>query len=139
MKPLSTSTEEPPLPTAIPIAAPMPDFVAAHAAAEAANLTRRQRAHEAFIAAQEELESYRTKHVIGGETARRAAERAVFDAAMRVKEAEAERVRNEQNMVEAERAAAELREMRRRMVPRANPLPGFYRHAPRGDGQDMEA
>ncbi|KAJ1306188.1 hypothetical protein OPQ81_010897 [Rhizoctonia solani] len=133
------SAEDPSLPTPIPIAAPMPDFAAAHAAAEAANLARRQRAHEAFLAAQAELESYRTKHMIGGETARRAAERAVFDAAMKVKEAEAERIRNEQKRFEAERAAAEIREMRKKMVPKANPVPEFYKHVPRSEAQDLES
>ncbi|KAG8690361.1 hypothetical protein FRC11_012157 [Ceratobasidium sp. 423] len=137
MKP--QSTEDPSLPAAIPIATPMPDFTAAHAAAEAANLARRQRAHEVFLAAQAELESYRNAKTIGGETARRAAERAVFDAAMKVKEAEAERIRNEQKKFEAEKEAAEVREMRKRMVPKANPVPGFYKHAPRSDAQDLEA
>ncbi|CAE6341596.1 unnamed protein product [Rhizoctonia solani] len=137
MKP--RSTEDPPLPAAIPIAAPMPDFAAVHAAAEAANLVRRQRAHEAFLAAQAELESQRdSNYAIGGETARRAAERAVFDAATKVKEAEAERVRNEQKRIEAEKEAAAIREMRRRMVPKANPLPEFYKYAPRIEAQDSE-
>ncbi|CAE6458318.1 unnamed protein product [Rhizoctonia solani] len=136
----SHSTEEPYLPAGIPIATPMPDFAAAHAAAEAANLARRQRAHEAFLAAQAELESYHNaKNMIGGETARRAAERAVFDAATKVREAEAERIRNEQKKLEAEKDAADIREMRRRMVPKANPVPGFYKHAPRSDAQDLEA
>ncbi|CAE6435612.1 unnamed protein product [Rhizoctonia solani] len=127
------------VPAAIPTAVPMPDFASAHAAAEAANLARRQRAHEAFLAAQEELESQRSsKFAIGGETARRAAERAVFDAAMRVKEAEAERVRNEQKRMQIEKEAAEIREMRRRMVPKANPIPQFYKHAPRTEAQDLE-
>ncbi|CAE6476787.1 unnamed protein product [Rhizoctonia solani] len=136
----SQPTGESHLPAAIPIASPMPDFAVAHAAAEAANLARRQRAQEVFLAAQAELESYRNaKYVIGGETARRAAERAVFDAAMKVKEAEAERVRNEQKRTETEKEAAEIRDMRRRMVPKANPVPEFYKYAPRNDAQDLEA
>ncbi|KEP55632.1 targeting protein for Xklp2 protein [Rhizoctonia solani 123E] len=136
----SQPSEEAPLPAAIPIAIPMPDFAAAHAAADAANLARRQRAQEAFLAAQAQLESCRnSKHMIGGETARRAAERAVFDAALKVKEAESERVRNERNKVLAENEAVEIREMRRRMVPRANPVPEFYKYAPRNDTQDVEA
>ncbi|KAH7334894.1 hypothetical protein B0J17DRAFT_93698 [Rhizoctonia solani] len=136
----SQPTEGHHFPAAIPIAAPMPDFAAAHAAAEAANLTRRQRAQEVFLAAQAELESYRdANYAIGGETARRAAERAVFDAAMKVREAEAERIRNEQKKLEKEKEAAEIRDIRRRMVPRANPVPEFYKYAPRNDAQDLEA
>ncbi|CUA71700.1 Proteoglycan 4 [Rhizoctonia solani] len=137
---MKSQSSEGGLPAATPIAAPMPDFAAAHAAAEAANLARRQRAQEAFLAAQAELESCRhSKHTIGGETARRAAERAVFDAAMKVKEAEAERIRNEQRKLDAEKQAAEIREMRRRMVPKANPVPDFYKYAPRSDAHDLEA
>ncbi|CAE6425348.1 unnamed protein product [Rhizoctonia solani] len=136
MKPRSIDES---LPGAIPLAAPMPDFVAAHAAAEAANLARRQRAHELFLVAQAELEAHRDSQFnIGGETARRAAERAVFDAATKVKEAEAERVRNEQKRMQAEKEAAEIRELRRRMVPKANPMPEFYRHAPRTETHDAE-
>ncbi|QRW12744.1 proteoglycan 4 [Ceratobasidium sp. AG-Ba] len=125
---------ETPLPNAIPVALPMPDFAAAHAAAEAANLARRERAQAAFLAAQAELESFRTsKHMIGGETARRAAERAVFDAAMKVKEAEAERLRVEEKRLADEREAAEIKEMRKRMVPKANPVPEWYNHIGRNE------
>ncbi|QRV98149.1 proteoglycan 4 [Ceratobasidium sp. AG-Ba] len=125
---------EAPLPNAIPVALPMPDFAAAHAAAEAANLARRERAQAAFLAAQAELESFRTsKHMIGGETARRAAERAVFDAAMKVKEAEAERLRVEEKRLADEREAAEIKEMRKRMVPKANPVPEWYSHIGRNE------
>ncbi|KAG9089467.1 hypothetical protein FRC06_001536 [Ceratobasidium sp. 370] len=120
---------EAPLPNAIPIALPMPDFAAAHAAAEAANLARRERTQVAFLAAQAELEAQReSKYEIGSETARRAAERAVFDAAMKVKEAEAERVRLEAKKLEDVREAAEIKELRKRMVPKANPVPEWYRH-----------
>ncbi|KAG8772049.1 hypothetical protein FRC12_003268 [Ceratobasidium sp. 428] len=120
---------ETPLPNAIPIALPMPDFVAAHAAAEAANLARRERTQEAFLAAQAELEAWReSKHEIGSVTARRAAERAVFDAALKVKEAEAERMRLEAKRLEDEKEAAEVKEMRKRMVPKANPVPEWYKH-----------
>ncbi|KAG8774515.1 hypothetical protein FRC12_001946 [Ceratobasidium sp. 428] len=120
---------EVPLPNAIPIALPMPDFVAAHAAAEAANLARRERTQEAFLTAQAELEAWReSKHEIGSVTARRAAERAVFDAALKVKEAEAERMRLEAKRLEDEKEAAEIKEMRKRMVPKANPVPEWYKH-----------
>ncbi|KAG8707922.1 hypothetical protein FRC09_001535 [Ceratobasidium sp. 395] len=120
---------ETPLPNAIPIALPMPDFAAAHAAAEAANLARRERTQEAFLAAQAELEAWReSKHEIGSVTARRAAERAVFDAALKVKEAEAERMRLEAKRLEDEKEAAEIKEMRKRMVPKANPVPEWYKH-----------
>lgn len=121
----------------------MPDFAAAHAAAEAANLARRERAQAAFLEAQEALESSRqSKHEIGSETARRAAERAVFDAALKVKEAEAERVRVEERRLQEEREAIEIKEMRKRMVPKANPVPEFYKHLGQsedGAGQEVEA
>ncbi|KAG9082819.1 hypothetical protein FS749_006556 [Ceratobasidium sp. UAMH 11750] len=117
------------LPNAIPIALPMPDFAAAHAAAEAANLARREQTQTAFLAAQAELEAWRkSKYEIGSETARRAAERAGFDAAMKVKEAEAERVRLEAKKLEDEREAVEIKELRKRMVPKANPVPEWYKH-----------
>ncbi|QRV84114.1 proteoglycan 4 [Ceratobasidium sp. AG-Ba] len=109
---------ETPLPNAIPVALPMPDFAAAHAAAEAPTL------HDSFRT---------SKHMIGGETARRAAERAVFDAAMKVKEAEAERLRVEEKRLADEREAAEIKEMRKRMVPKANPVPEWYNHIGRNE------
>jgi hypothetical protein len=131
---------EQPHPAAIPIANPMPDFASAHAAAEAANLARRQRAQEALLAAQAELEGYRSsKYAIGSETARRAAERAVFDAAIKVKEAEAERIRVEQRRLEAEKEAVDIKKMRKKMVPKANPVPEFYRSLARCDAKDVEA
>ncbi|KAG8739056.1 hypothetical protein FRC10_006212 [Ceratobasidium sp. 414] len=131
---------EVPLPNAIPIALPMPDFAAAHAAAEAANLARRERTQAVFLAAQAELEGWReSKHEIGGETARRAAERAVFDAALRVKEAETERMRLEAKKLEDEREATEIKELRKRMVPKANPVPEWYKqigqNENRGEGR----
>ncbi|KAF8608256.1 hypothetical protein BDV93DRAFT_519306 [Ceratobasidium sp. AG-I] len=137
---LKPHVPEAPLPAAIPIALPMPDFAAAHAAAEAANLARRERAQAAFLEAQEALESWRqSKHEIGSETARRAAERAVFDAAMKVKEAEAERERVEARRLEEEREAIEIKEMRKRMVPKANPVPEFYKHLAHGGDETSEA
>ena len=64
-------------------------------------------------------------------TQARAAERERFDDARRAREAELEAQAAEQRRLLALAEEAEVRELRRRAVPRANEVPGWYARAPK--------
>ncbi|EKM61544.1 uncharacterized protein PHACADRAFT_83962, partial [Phanerochaete carnosa HHB-10118-sp] len=69
-------------------------------------------------------------------TEARAHERERFDDARRGREAELERQREEQRRSQAQREEEEVRELRRRAVPRANEMPAWYAHAPKRSRDD---
>ncbi|KII93091.1 hypothetical protein PLICRDRAFT_35268 [Plicaturopsis crispa FD-325 SS-3] len=65
----------------------------------------------------------------------RAREREKFDEALRVKEAELERQREERRRAQEEEEEREVRELRKRAVPRAHEVPDWYATVPkRSDG-----
>lgn len=104
----------------------VPDFAALHASFAAQTALRRSRAPT-------------VPHAPALSTDVRARERAAFDAEVR----ERERAREEERMREkAEREAAEaeeLKEMRRRAVPRAHEVPEWYAEAPRRGKESGDA
>lgn len=71
-------------------------------------------------------------------TEARAHEREKFDGARRGREAELERQREEQRRLQALREEEEVRELRRRAVPKANEIPEWYAHAPKRSRDDDE-
>ena len=64
-------------------------------------------------------------------TETRAHEREKYDEARRAREEEAERLLDEKRRLEALREEEEIRELRRRAVPKANQVPEWYQHAPK--------
>jgi uncharacterized protein involved in exopolysaccharide biosynthesis len=61
----------------------------------------------------------------------RAQEREKFEEGRRTREAEAARVLEERRRAQVEEEEKEVRELRRRAVPKANEVPEWYAHAPR--------
>ncbi len=64
-------------------------------------------------------------------TEARAHEREKYDEARRAREAEAERLLEEQRRLQAIEEEKEIKELRRRAVPKANEVPDWYAHAPK--------
>ena len=64
-------------------------------------------------------------------TEQRAKERERFDAMVRRKEEDAEKVKEEVRRQEAEVEEREIRELRRRAVPKANAIPEWYADMPK--------
>ena len=58
------------------------------------------------------------------------------DRALRAREAELERQREEQRQLAALQEEEEVRELRRRAVPKANEVPEWYAHAPKRSRDD---
>jgi hypothetical protein len=100
---------------------PIPDFKALQAAHEQA-LTARREQHA--VAPTVPID-------FALSTATRAQERERFDEARRAREREAERAREEAARLRAEDEEREIRELRRRAVPKANEVPEWYAHAPK--------
>ena len=99
---------------------PIPDFKALHAMQQSV-LSQRRRA-----------EVHPTVPVeFGLATEARAAERERFEAARRAREAEAEALAAEARRQRELEEEAEVRELRRRAVPRANEVPEWYALAPK--------
>ena len=97
----------------------IPDFKAIHAAEELALAARRP--HAAPTVPVERAFS----------TEQRAHERERFEEARRAREREAEREREERRRLEAIEEEKEIRELRRRAVPKANEMPEWYAQAPK--------
>ena len=73
-------------------------------------------------------------YAIEGKQTRRAQDEAKRDAAVearRAREREAEREREERRRLEAIEEEKEIRELRRRAVPKANEMPEWYAQAPK--------
>lgn len=102
----------------------IPDFKALHAAQEA-ELALRKGGIVPVVPLPLELN-----------TDVRAREREKFEARMREREREMERAMEERRREREEEEEREIRELRRRAVPRAHEVPEWYRLAPRkkGDG-----
>ena len=98
---------------------PIPDFKALHEA-EAQRLAAR-REHIVPVHPQE----FHFSSDI------RAQEREKYDEARRALELEAERLLEEKRRLEAIQEEEEIRELRRRAVPKANEVPEWYAHAPK--------
>lgn len=98
---------------------PIPDFKAIHAAQEATLAARREQIVPIMPAP------------IEFHTDVRAEERQKFETARRAKEEEAERQAEERRRLQALEEEQEIRELRKRAVPRANPVPEWYADAPR--------
>ena len=99
---------------------PIPDFKALHAAHEQALAARREHAIAPTVPVPIPLS-----------TETRAQERERFEAARRAREQEAEREREERRRLQAIEEEREIREIRRRAVPKAHEVPEWYAHAPR--------
>jgi hypothetical protein len=64
-------------------------------------------------------------------TQRRVQERAKFDKMVKAKEAELQRIKEEEQLVREEQERKEIKELRMRMIPKAHDVPEWYAHAPR--------
>jgi len=64
-------------------------------------------------------------------TENRAHEREKYDEGRRAREQEAERISEEKRRLQALEEEKEIRELRRRAVPKANEIPEWYAHAPK--------
>ncbi|KAF9458035.1 hypothetical protein BDZ94DRAFT_1336099 [Collybia nuda] len=100
---------------------PIPDYKSLHAQLDA-ELAQRKENIQPVIPRAIELS-----------TDTRAREREKFDMRVREKEREMERVREERRREREEEEEREVREMRRRAVPRAHEVPDWYREAPKRD------
>lgn len=105
----------------------IPDFNALHASQAAQSALRRsQRAPTVPVP-------------IAFSTDVRAREREVFDGKVRERERAAEEARELQRREQEEKEASEVKEMRKRAVPRAHEVPEWYKEAPRrNQGQGSE-
>lgn len=102
----------------------IPDFKALHAAELQASMAFREQRHvPPTVPVAPELT-----------TETRAREREKFDEAVRRKEEEMERVREERRRVREEEEEREVKEMRRKAVPRAHEVPEWYADAPKRAG-----
>lgn len=61
----------------------------------------------------------------------RAEERQKYEAARREREEEAERQAEERRRLQALEEEQEVRELRKRAIPKANPIPDWYADAPK--------
>ncbi|KAJ7633569.1 hypothetical protein DFH06DRAFT_688927 [Mycena polygramma] len=97
----------------------IPDFAALHASQAAqSKLRRSQRAPTVPVP-------------IAFCTDMRVREREVFDERVREKEREAEEAREARRRQQEEEEAREVKEMRKRAIPKAHEVPGWYREAPK--------
>ncbi|KAF5311919.1 hypothetical protein D9619_002427 [Psilocybe cf. subviscida] len=99
---------------------PIPDFAAMHAA-QAALLAR----------AKASLPPLTKPHGPALTTEARMKERAVFDAHIKEKEAEEERKKEEERRRIEEEEELEIKELRKRAVPKAHEVPEWYRDMPK--------
>lgn len=65
----------------------------------------------------------------------RAEERQKFEAARRAREEEAERQAEERRRLQALEEEEEIRELRKRAIPKANPVPEWYANAPKRNNE----
>lgn len=98
---------------------PVPDFKALHAAQEAEHALRRDQIVP-VVSLPVELS-----------TEGRAKEREKFNAMMREKEREIERALEQRRREQEEEEEKLVRELRKKAVPRAHEVPGWYKEAPR--------
>lgn len=68
----------------------------------------------------------------------RAHERGQFDEGLRARHQEAERVAEERRRVREVEEEKEVKELRRRAVPKANDVPEWYQHAPKRTRTESE-
>ncbi|KAJ6468510.1 hypothetical protein C8R47DRAFT_1151493 [Mycena vitilis] len=105
----------------------IPDFAALHASQAAqSKLRRSQRAPTVPVP-------------IAFCTDMRVRERGAFDERVRENEREAEAAKEARRRQEEEEEAREVKEMRKRAIPKAHEVPGWYREAPKRerDGEDQ--
>jgi hypothetical protein len=102
---------------------PIPDFKALHAAELQASLVFRQERKAPTVPITPELT-----------TKLRAKERERFDEVIRQKEIEMNRIKEERRKAREEEEALEVKELRKRSVPRANEVPDWYADAPKKGG-----
>ena len=98
---------------------PVPDFKAIHAAQEAEQAARREQIVPIVPIP------------IEFHTDLRAEERQKFETARRAREEEAERQGEEQRRQQALEEEEEIRVLRKRAIPKANPIPDWYAAAPK--------
>lgn len=103
-----------------PAPRPVPDFPALQAAHAASVAAHRAAAVQPVVPEPFELRL---------ET--RAREREAFEEARREREMEAEQIAEQQRLEREEEEAREYQEARRKAVPKANPVPEWYRDAPK--------
>ena len=102
---------------------PIPNFKAIHSAQAALLASQRQEKIAPTVPV--------TPHFTTDE---RMAEREKFEEKRRARELELERQREEQRRAQEEEEEREWRELRKRAIPRANPVPEWYANAPRREG-----
>ncbi|KDR85917.1 hypothetical protein GALMADRAFT_132545 [Galerina marginata CBS 339.88] len=100
-------------------AKPIPDFKALHAAQEAELAHRKENVHPTVPLS------------IKWETDHRLKERQKFDEKVREKEREQERLMEERRREREEQEAKELRELRKKAIPKAHEVPEWYKEAPK--------
>lgn len=98
---------------------PVPDFKALHAAQEARQALRREQ-YTPVVPLRIELN-----------TDGRAKEREKFDQMMREKEMEMERAMEERRREREAEEENEIRELRKKAIPRAHEVPEWYKEAPK--------
>ena len=103
-------------------APPVPDFKALHALQASVLAQQRERRAEVHPT---------VPVAFGLATETRAAERERFEEARRAREREAERLAEERRLEREREEEAEIRELRRRAVPKANEVPEWYALAPK--------
>jgi len=102
---------------------PIPDFKALHAAELQASLVFRKERKAPTVPITPELT-----------TKLRAKERERFDEVIRQKEMEMNRIKEQRRKAREEEEALEVKELRKRSVPRANEVPDWYADAPKKGG-----
>jgi RNase H-fold protein (predicted Holliday junction resolvase) len=100
-------------------ALPVPDFKALHAAQETRDALRKEQIARVYPLR------------IELNTDSRAKEREKFDEMIRERERENERALEERKREKEAEEEREIREMRKKAVPKAHEVPGWYREAPR--------
>jgi hypothetical protein len=100
--------------------APIPDFKALHAAELQASLTFRKEHVAPTVPVTPKLK-----------TKLRAKERESFDEMMRQKEEEMDRIKEQRRKAREEEEEMEVKELRKRAIPKANEVPKWYGDAPK--------
>jgi hypothetical protein len=72
-------------------------------------------------------------------TEARLQERAKFEEMVKEKQKEAERVKEEQRRLEQEKEEGEIRELRRKAIPKAHDVPAWYASAPKKAKDTIES
>jgi len=103
----------------------VPDFKAIHAG------------QEAKLAARREKNAPLVPIPLQLNTEERARSRQKFDEMMKEKEKEVERALEERRRQREAEEEQEIREIRRKAVPKAHEIPEWYTNAPRRKGQDI--